>query len=135
MAPSLAVLERLLGAAGLYLAVVDHDGRVIQPIAAGERDQPVDEAGVDVAVHVNALDRAAGLTAVEERAVGQILDRVLEIGIRPHICGVLPPSSSPTSRSGALPPPARCPPATEPVKPTKSTSLLAMIRGRVMAEV
>ncbi|MFI6261027.1 multiprotein-bridging factor 1 family protein [Micromonospora sp. NPDC051006] len=36
MTPSLAVLERLLGAAGLYLAVVDQDGRVIQPMADWE---------------------------------------------------------------------------------------------------
>ena len=32
MVPSVAVLERLLGAAGLYLAVVDQDGRVVLPM-------------------------------------------------------------------------------------------------------
>ncbi|SDY06074.1 Helix-turn-helix domain-containing protein [Micromonospora pattaloongensis] len=32
MTPSLAVLERLLGAAGLYLAVVDQNGRVVLPM-------------------------------------------------------------------------------------------------------
>ncbi|WP_446217073.1 helix-turn-helix domain-containing protein [Micromonospora sp. IBHARD004] len=32
MTPSLQVLERLLGAAGLYLVVVDQEGRVIQPM-------------------------------------------------------------------------------------------------------
>ncbi|MFE9693922.1 multiprotein-bridging factor 1 family protein [Micromonospora sp. NPDC005806] len=33
LTPSLRVLERLLGAAGRYLAVVDQDGRVTQPMA------------------------------------------------------------------------------------------------------
>jgi transcriptional regulator with XRE-family HTH domain len=32
LTPSVDLLERLLGAAGLYLAVVDHDGRVILPM-------------------------------------------------------------------------------------------------------
>jgi transcriptional regulator with XRE-family HTH domain len=32
MVPSLDVLDRMLAAAGLYLAVVDRDGRVIQPM-------------------------------------------------------------------------------------------------------
>ncbi|WCN81018.1 helix-turn-helix domain-containing protein [Micromonospora sp. LH3U1] len=36
MTPSLAVLERLLAAAGLYLTVVDQEGRVIQPMADRE---------------------------------------------------------------------------------------------------
>ena len=58
-------------------------------MAAGELDQTIDEAVIDVAVHVDPLDRAAGLTAVEERAVGEVLDRVLEIGIRSHVRGVL----------------------------------------------
>ena len=43
MTPSLQVLERLLGAAGLYLAVVDQDGRVIQPMA--DWDDTRDGAG------------------------------------------------------------------------------------------
>jgi hypothetical protein len=44
---------------------------------------------VDVAVHVNPLDRAAGLTAVEERAISQVLDRVREIGIGADVGRVL----------------------------------------------
>ena len=64
-------------------------GRIIQPIAAGELHQTIDEAVVDVAVHVDALDRAAGLAAVEECAVGEVLDRVLEIGIGSDVRGVL----------------------------------------------
>nr|WP_278045666.1 helix-turn-helix transcriptional regulator [Micromonospora kangleipakensis] len=32
MTPSLQVLERLLGATGLYLVVVDQEGRVVQPM-------------------------------------------------------------------------------------------------------
>ena len=32
MVPSVDVLERLLGAAGLYLAVVDQDGRMVLPM-------------------------------------------------------------------------------------------------------
>ena len=64
-------------------------GRIVQPIAAGELRQTIDEAVVDVAMHVDALDRAAGLAAVEERAVGEVLDRVLEIGIGSHVRGVL----------------------------------------------
>ncbi|MEU4398855.1 helix-turn-helix transcriptional regulator [Micromonospora orduensis] len=36
LTPSLAVLERLLGAAGLYLVVVDQEGRVVLPMADRE---------------------------------------------------------------------------------------------------
>jgi transcriptional regulator with XRE-family HTH domain len=38
--PSLAVFQRLVGAAGLYLVVVDQEGRVIEPAQdlPGERD-------------------------------------------------------------------------------------------------
>lgn len=42
MVPSVDVLERLLGAAGLYLAVVDQDGRVILPME--DRDDTRDGA-------------------------------------------------------------------------------------------
>ncbi|MEV4496684.1 helix-turn-helix transcriptional regulator [Micromonospora arborensis] len=43
MTPSLAVLERLLATAGLYLTVVDQEGRVIQPMA--DREDVHDGAG------------------------------------------------------------------------------------------
>ena len=104
-------------------------GRIVQPVAAGELHQTIDEAVVDVAVRVDALDRAAGLAAVEERAVGEVLDRVLEIGIRAHVRGILAAElqSDLEKRRAA----ASCtlrPPATEPVL-TKSTAPLSMIRA------
>ncbi|SCE84004.1 Transcriptional regulator, contains XRE-family HTH domain [Micromonospora purpureochromogenes] len=53
MTPSLAVLERLLGAAGLYLAVVDPDGRVIQPMA--DWDDTRDGAGRRYPSHLDTI--------------------------------------------------------------------------------
>ncbi|MER5704203.1 helix-turn-helix transcriptional regulator [Micromonospora sp. NPDC002296] len=53
MTPSLAVLERLFGAAGLYLAVVDQDGRVIQPMA--DWDDTRDGAGRRYPSHLDTI--------------------------------------------------------------------------------
>ena len=53
MTPSLAVLERLLGAAGLYLAVVDQDGRLIQPMA--DWDETFDGAGRRYPSHLDTI--------------------------------------------------------------------------------
>ncbi|WP_176730780.1 helix-turn-helix domain-containing protein [Micromonospora mirobrigensis] len=53
LTPSLAVLERLLGAAGLYLAVVDQDGRVIQPMR--DRDDMRDGANRRYPSHLNVI--------------------------------------------------------------------------------
>ena len=64
-------------------------GRIAEPVASGELDQAVDEAVVDRLVDVDPLDRAARLAAVEERAVGQVLDRVGEVGIGADVGRVL----------------------------------------------
>ncbi|MEV0152837.1 helix-turn-helix transcriptional regulator [Micromonospora sp. NPDC050686] len=53
LTPSLRVLERLLGAAGLHLAVVDPDGHVIQPM--GDRDDIRDGAGRRYPSHLNTI--------------------------------------------------------------------------------
>ncbi|MEU0549413.1 helix-turn-helix transcriptional regulator [Micromonospora sp. NPDC005979] len=53
LTPSLAVLERLLGAAGLYLVVVDQEGRVIQPMA--DRDDVHDGAGRRYPAHLDTI--------------------------------------------------------------------------------
>lgn len=53
MTPSVAVLERLLGAAGLYLAVVDQDGRVILPMA--DWDDTRDGAGRRYPSHLDTI--------------------------------------------------------------------------------
>ncbi|MFC3501528.1 multiprotein-bridging factor 1 family protein [Micromonospora krabiensis] len=53
MTPSLEVLERLLGAAGLYLAVVDQDGRVVQPM--GDWEDIRDGAGRRYPSHLNTI--------------------------------------------------------------------------------
>jgi hypothetical protein len=49
----------------------------------------VDEVVVHRFVHVDALDRAARLAGVEERAVDVLGDRELEIGVGPHVRRVL----------------------------------------------
>ncbi|MEV4658073.1 helix-turn-helix transcriptional regulator [Micromonospora sp. NPDC049301] len=53
LTPSLAVLERLLGAAGLYLTVVDQNGRVIQPMA--DREDVHDGAGRRYPSHLDTI--------------------------------------------------------------------------------
>ena len=75
---------------------VDHraevDGgvdRIAQAIRAGERRRAFDEGVVERFVDIDALDAAAGLPAVEERAVDQILDRVRQVGVGADIGGVL----------------------------------------------
>ena len=40
-------------------------------------------------MHVDPLDRATGLAAVEERAVGEVLDGMLQIGVRAYVGGIL----------------------------------------------
>ncbi len=51
--PSLDVLERLLGAAGLYLAVVDQDGHVIVPMY--DREDLRDGADKRYPSHLDAI--------------------------------------------------------------------------------
>jgi transcriptional regulator with XRE-family HTH domain len=53
LTPSLAVLERLLGAAGFYLVVVDQEGRVVQPMA--DRDDVHDGAGRRYPAHLDTI--------------------------------------------------------------------------------
>ena len=53
LTPSLAVLERLLGAAGLHLVVVDQYGRVIQPMA--DREDTHDGAGRRYPAHLDTI--------------------------------------------------------------------------------
>ncbi|MER7459528.1 helix-turn-helix transcriptional regulator [Micromonospora sp. NPDC126480] len=53
LAPSLAVLDRLLGAAGLYLVVVDQNGRIIQPMAVW--DDTRDGAGRRYPAHLDTI--------------------------------------------------------------------------------
>ncbi|MET8349841.1 MULTISPECIES: helix-turn-helix domain-containing protein [unclassified Micromonospora] len=53
LTPSLAVLERLLAAAGLYIAVVDQNGRVILPMA--DREDIHDGAGRRYPSHLDTI--------------------------------------------------------------------------------
>ncbi|WP_405429373.1 multiprotein-bridging factor 1 family protein [Micromonospora sp. NBC_00617] len=53
LSPSLAVLERLLGAAGLYLVVVDQEGRIVQPMA--DREDVHDGAGRRYPSHLDTI--------------------------------------------------------------------------------
>lgn len=53
MTPSVDVLERLIGTAGLYLAVVDQDGRVILPME--DWDNTRDGAGRRYPSHLNLI--------------------------------------------------------------------------------
>ena len=63
--------------------------RIAEHVAARQRHGPFDETVVDRSVDIDALDAAAGLPGVEERAVDEVLDRVREIGIRAHVRRVL----------------------------------------------
>ncbi|TBL42065.1 helix-turn-helix domain-containing protein [Verrucosispora sp. SN26_14.1] len=53
LTPSLAVLERLIGAAGLYLVVVDQDGHVILPMEVW--DDTLDGAGRRYPAHLDTI--------------------------------------------------------------------------------
>ena len=70
-------------------------GRLFQRIARlqllahlGER--ALEEAIVDGGVHVDALDAAAALPGVVERAVDEVLDGVGEVGVGSHVRRILP---------------------------------------------
>ena len=69
-------------------SVVACSVRIAEHVLLRERDGAVDEVVVELLVHVDALDAAAGLAAVEERAVDEILDGVREIRIVTHIRGI-----------------------------------------------
>ena len=70
-------------------SVVSGDERIAELVAVRQSDEAVDETVVDVLVHVDALDGAAALPRIEEAAVDQVLDRVVEIGVGAHIGRVL----------------------------------------------
>jgi transcriptional regulator with XRE-family HTH domain len=68
MMPSLAVLQRLVGAAGLYLAVVDQEGRVVAPPA--DREWEHDRGGRHYPMHLERLHPTRhdlGLPELDER--------------------------------------------------------------------
>src|SRR5262245_58563891 len=54
--------------------------RIAELVAVGEIDEALEKKLVDILMHEDALDAAAGLAGIEERAVDQILDRMSEIG-------------------------------------------------------
>ncbi|MDP9797978.1 transcriptional regulator with XRE-family HTH domain [Catenuloplanes nepalensis] len=59
LAPSVALLERMLGVAGLHLVVVDPEGRIVQPMAVW--DETYDGAGRRYPAHLSTiLDPRAG---------------------------------------------------------------------------
>src|SRR5207237_2706087 len=63
--------------------------RIIQPIPTRQRDEAVDERIVDVAMHVDALDRATGLARVEIRTVDEIFYGRVQRRIRAHVRRIL----------------------------------------------
>ena len=63
--------------------------RAAQLVLAGEGGEALDEGLVDILVHIDPLDGAARLAGVEEGAVRQVFDRVVEVRIGPHIGRVL----------------------------------------------
>jgi hypothetical protein len=48
-----------------------------------------DKRIIDTFVHIHALDAAAALAAVEECSIRELDGRVLNIGIGPHVGGIL----------------------------------------------
>ena len=103
-------------------SVVASFERIAEHVLAREVDEAVDECVVQALVHVDALQAATGLAAVEVRAVDDVLDRVREIRVVAHVDRIaaaeLEPGADEALRA------ARCtawPPATEPVNATKST--------------
>ena len=59
--------------------------RIAEAVLVGEVDEAVEEFLVDVLVHVDALDAAAGLAGIEHGAVDQVLDGVRQVGVGAHI--------------------------------------------------
>ncbi len=60
-----------------------------QAILPGKIDHAVDEFLISRCRHVDPFDAAAGLAGIEERAIRQGLDRMRQVGIGPHIGGIL----------------------------------------------
>ena len=63
--------------------------RIAHDIFSGEIGEAFNELVIDFSVHVDAFDAAAALAGIVERAIDQIFDRVVELGVGPHIGGVL----------------------------------------------
>ena len=66
-----------------------------------EVDEAVDEVVIDLLVHIDALDAAAALAGIEEGAVDQVRDRVVELGVGQHIGRVLAAELQAERREGA----------------------------------
>ena len=66
-------------------SVVASFERIAEHVLAREIDEAIDERVVQALVHVDALQAATGLTAVEVRAVDDVLDRVREIRVVAHV--------------------------------------------------
>ena len=75
--------------------------RIAEHIGVHEIDCALDEAVVVPLVHVDALDAAAALARIEEGAVDEVLDGVVEIGVRAHIGRVLAAELEPERGEGA----------------------------------
>ena len=63
--------------------------RIADHIFAGEIGVALDEIVIDARIDIDALDAAAALAGIVERAVDQILDGMIELGVGPHIGRIL----------------------------------------------
>ncbi|MNP24644.1 hypothetical protein D3C76_1174180 [compost metagenome] len=63
--------------------------RVAQHVLTGQFGEAIDKGRVDFPVDVDTLHGAAALPGIEETAVHQVLHRMLEVGIGPHVGRVL----------------------------------------------
>ena len=89
-------------------------------------------------MHIDALDRAAGLAGIEVAGVDDVLDREGEIGVGPDIGRVL--AAELEAGAGKFGAPATAamimrPPAVEPVKPTWSTRPERIARSVVSCDM
>ena len=66
-------------------SVVACIGGIAERVLARQLDEAFGEFLVDAVVHVHALQSAAGLPGIEVRAVDDVLDGMLEIGIVAHV--------------------------------------------------
>ena len=75
--------------------------RIADDVFAGEIDEAFDEIVIDARIDIDALDAAAALAGIEERAVDQVLDRMIELGVGAHIGRVLAAELEPERGEGA----------------------------------
>ncbi len=64
-------------------------GRRAKMVAVDHRDRRLDEVVVDILMHIDALGRAARLAGVEETGIDDVLGGEGEVGVGPHIGGIL----------------------------------------------